>query len=83
MLETGCEIQVCDNGPGISEKDIKHLTEAFYRADKSRSRKLGGAGLGLALCKEIAAAHGGDIKIQSRLHEGTVVTVVLKGGASE
>lgn len=83
MLENGCEIQVCDNGPGISEKDIKHLTEAFYRADKSRSRKLGGAGLGLALCKEIASAHGGDIKIQSRLHKGTVVTVILKGGASE
>lgn len=82
MLENGCEIQICDNGPGIPEKDINHLTEAFYRVDKSRSREMGGAGLGLALCKEIAAAHGGSIKIQSRLNEGTVVTVVLKGGVS-
>lgn len=83
MIDNGCEIQICDNGPGIPQKDIAHLTEAFYRVDKSRSREMGGVGLGLALCKEIAIAHNGSIKFQSELDKGTVVTVVLKGGTSE
>ncbi|MDE5670866.1 MAG: HAMP domain-containing histidine kinase [Eubacterium sp.] len=80
MTENGCTIQICDNGPGIPEKDIHHLTEAFYRVDKSRSRKMGGFGLGLSLCKEIASVHSGSIKIESKIGEGTVVTVVLRGG---
>ncbi|MDE6752561.1 MAG: HAMP domain-containing histidine kinase [Eubacterium sp.] len=83
MIENGCAIQICDNGPGIPEKDIHHLTEAFYRVDKSRSRKMGGSGLGLSLCKEIAAVHDGSIKIESELDKGTAVTVVLRGGAAE
>ncbi|MDE6766612.1 MAG: sensor histidine kinase, partial [Eubacterium sp.] len=83
ILKDGCAIQICDNGPGIPEKDIHHLTEVFYRVDKSRSRKMGGSGLGLALCKEIAAVHGGSIRIESEIDKGTVVTVVLRGGAAE
>lgn len=81
MIKDGCAIQIFDNGPGIPEKDIHHLTEAFYRVDKSRSRKMGGSGLGLTLCKEIAAAHCGSIRIESEIDKGTVVTVVLRGGS--
>lgn len=81
ILNDGCVIQISDNGPGICEKDIAHLTEAFYRVDKSRSRKMGGSGLGLALCKEIAAAHGGSLSIESEVGKGTSVTVVLRGGS--
>lgn len=83
MIKDGCAIQICDNGPGIPEKDIHHLTEAFYRVDKSRSRKMGGSGLGLTLCKEIAEVHCGSIRIESEIDKGTVVTVVLRGGADE
>ena len=53
------------------------VTEPFYRVDAARSRKDGGAGLGLALCKSIAARHGGDLTIKSVLGKGTTVVVTL------
>jgi len=59
---------------------LAHLTEAFYRVDKSRSRAQGGAGLGLSLCNEIVQLHGGTMQFESRVGNGTVVTVELKGG---
>lgn len=65
-------IQVVDQGPGISEENIKKITEPFYRADKVRSRKNGGAGLGLSICKSIMEMHGGDIKIESDLGKGSI-----------
>lgn len=82
MLPDGCRIQVLDNGRGIPEKSLEHLTEAFYRVDKARSRKQGGFGLGLALCQEIAAAHSGSIRFANRtdVPHGACVTVELKGG---
>ena len=82
MLSNGCRIQVLDNGRGIPEKSLEHLTEAFYRVDKARSRKQGGFGLGLALCQEIAAAHNGSIRFANRtdIPHGACVTVELKGG---
>ncbi len=80
MLTDGCRIIVSDNGHGIPDESLSHLTDAFYRVDKSRSRAQGGAGIGLALCKEIAAAHNGSIKFESELGIGTTVTVELKGG---
>jgi signal transduction histidine kinase len=70
-------IQVIDNGPGIEEKHLPHLTEPFYRADASRQRQTGGYGLGLYLCKIIAEAHSGSLKISSQLGKGTTVTVTL------
>ena len=57
-------------------------TEAFYRVDKSRSRAQGGAGLGLALCGEIARIHHGTLQFESRPGAGTLVTAELKGGAA-
>ena len=80
MTDTGCTIQVVDNGRGIPEKELDRITEAFYRVDKSRSRAQGGAGLGLALCREIALLHNGDIRIKSILGKGTSVMVELNGG---
>lgn len=64
-------IAVSDNGNGMTEEQLSHITEAFYRVDKPRSRAEGGAGLGLSLCKEIAARHGAELSFSSRPHEGT------------
>lgn len=82
MLPDGCRVQVLDNGRGIPEKSLEHLTEAFYRVDKARSRKQGGFGLGLALCQEIAALHNGSIRFENRtdVPHGACVTVELRGG---
>ena len=80
MLPDGCRVRVLDNGRGIPPEALAHLTEAFYRVDKSRSRAQGGAGLGLSLCNEIVQLHGGTMQFESRVGNGTVVTVELKGG---
>ena len=70
-------LTVSDTGCGIPEKDLPRLTERFYRVDKARSRELGGTGLGLAIVKHITQAHGGELKIESRLGKGTRVSVFL------
>ncbi len=80
MTAEGCAITVTDSGQGIPPEALAHLTEAFYRVDKARSRALGGAGLGLSLCKTIAELHGGNIRFESHLGKGTCVTVTLNGG---
>ena len=66
---------VSDKGVGIAAGDLARVTEAFYMADKSRSRRQGGAGLGLALCSEIAKLHGAKLEIVSEPGRGTVVSV--------
>lgn len=80
MTTDGCQIKVSDNGSGIPKTALAHITEAFYRVDKSRSRAQGGAGLGLTLCAEIARMHRGTISFESEEGYGTTVTVELKGG---
>lgn len=82
MTEDGCLIRVLDSGRGIPPQALEHLTEAFYRADKARSRKQGGFGLGLVLCQEIAVFHNGSLKFANRAEGGACVTVELKGGRS-
>lgn len=67
------EIFVADQGRGIEPEHIGQIFEPFYRADKSRSRKTGGVGLGLALCREIAARHDGSLKTESNPGQGTVI----------
>ena len=74
---TNYRIQVLDNGRGMPEAALRHLTDAFYRVDKSRSRAQGGAGLGLTLCSRILELHGGTISFASREGRGTCVTVEL------
>lgn len=73
----GYEIKVVDNGRGIPKEEISRITEAFYMVDKSRSRKEGGAGIGMALCHKIIKLHGGVLNIDSRLGEGTVMKVIF------
>ncbi len=80
MTPDGCQLSVSDNGCGIPEEAIPHLTETFYRVDKSRARTMGGAGLGLSWCKKIALLHQGDISFASKPGQGTCVTVTLRGG---
>lgn len=70
-------ITVSDRGRGIAPEYLSLVTEPFFRVDKARSRKDGGTGLGLALCKMIAELHGGCIEIKSELDKGTCVTVTL------
>ena len=75
-------VEVEDHGCGIPREELDRVTEPFYMVDKSRARKQGGSGLGLALCKRIAAAHGSDLTIVSEPGQGTTVRVILrKGGA--
>ena len=64
-----------DNGKGMTEEQLLHITEPFYRTDKSRSRAEGGAGLGLALCKQIADSHNASINFESVYGKGTKVII--------
>ncbi|MCD8241885.1 MAG: HAMP domain-containing histidine kinase, partial [Lachnospiraceae bacterium] len=66
---------VSDNGCGIESKEISRITEAFYMIDKSRARREGGAGLGLARCSRILALHGAHWKIFSRPGMGTDIAI--------
>ena len=70
-------IVVEDRGPGIPREELPRIFERFYRLDKARSRKLGGAGLGLPIAKAVIEAHGGRIEAVSRLGEGTKMTLCL------
>lgn len=67
------EVSVTDNGRGIPKEDLGRITEEFYRVDKARSRKSGGAGLGLSLCVRIVQAHEGTLSIESSVGKGTCV----------
>lgn len=70
-------ITIKDNGIGIREKDLKNVFKPFYRTDKSRSRALGGSGLGLSICKKIVDLHNGNIYINSTFGYGTEVNIIL------
>jgi signal transduction histidine kinase len=68
------EVTVSDTGEGIRAEDIPHIFERFYRGEKSRNRGTGGAGLGLAIARGIIHAHGGDIRVESKVGKGTQFT---------
>jgi signal transduction histidine kinase len=74
-------LTVTDQGRGIPETELARILQPFYRVDKARSRRLGGAGLGLAICQLVAAAHGGELVIESKLGQGTRASLVLPGEA--
>lgn len=81
-LNTGYEIKIVDNGRGIPAEEISRITEAFYMVDKSRSRKEGGAGIGMALSQKIMRLHKGTMRIESKLGEGTVIKLTFPGGGN-
>lgn len=70
-------IRIRDNGRGIPQEEIDRITEPFYMVDKSRSRKEGGAGLGMSLCQRILQLHRGSWKMNSTLGEGTEILIRL------
>lgn len=70
-------IEIKDTGKGISEKDRERIFEPFFRVDKSRSRELGGVGLGLALVYEIVRLHEGTISVSKSDSDGTTFEVIM------
>jgi signal transduction histidine kinase len=70
-------VTVADTGEGISPEDLPHIFERFYRADKSRDRAKGGAGLGLAIARQIVEMHGSSLEVQSRPGEGARFSFAL------
>jgi signal transduction histidine kinase len=70
-------ITIEDTGKGISEEDLPYIFNRFYKADKSRTRENGGAGLGLSIARWIIEQHQGDIKVESILNKGTKVIITL------
>lgn len=70
-------ISIKDNGIGIDEKNIKYIFERFYRADESRTRSSGGVGVGLTISKAIVEAHGGDIKVKSKINKGSEFVIEI------
>ncbi|HHX21430.1 MAG TPA: HAMP domain-containing histidine kinase, partial [Clostridiales bacterium] len=72
-------LRVMDHGTGIPKEHLPYITDAFYMADVSRARAQQGAGLGLALCRRIAALHQAELIIDSEEGKGTEVTVLFTG----
>ncbi|MBB6670222.1 sensor histidine kinase [Cohnella nanjingensis] len=70
-------IQVSDTGIGIPQENVPYIFDRFYRIDKGRSRLRGGVGLGLSIAAWIVEAHQGQIKVTSKLGEGTTVQIML------
>lgn len=70
-------LTVSDDGPGIPEEDRERVFDRFVRLDEARSRGDGGTGLGLSVCRAIATAHGGNVRVVSPLHGGATVEVRL------
>lgn len=71
------EIRVIDDGPGLPAQTQESVFDPFLRIDKSCSRALGGVGLGLALARQIAQLHGGELRIEESCKTGTVFLCVL------
>lgn len=73
-------ISIRDEGVGISDEDAKRIFDRFYRVDLSRTKATGGTGLGLAIVKRIVEIHNGKIEVDSKMNEGTEISIVLPIG---
>ncbi|MCP9890522.1 HAMP domain-containing histidine kinase [Cyanobium sp. Aljojuca 7D2] len=75
-----CQLSVADQGPGLSEDDLAHLFERFYRGDPARARNQRiGSGLGLSIVQQIAVTHGGRIQASNRPEGGALLELILPG----
>lgn len=84
IIQTRCQqrqgkphlyLRIGDSGPGIAHQDLPHIFEYFYRAEKSRNRKSGGSGIGLALARQYVRCQGGTISVHSKQGWGTIFTI--------
>ena len=73
----GCTLLLSDTGPGISREELPKIFDRFYRSDSARKAESSGHGLGLSIARIIIVAHGGKIRVRSKLGEGTTFAVVL------
>ncbi|MBR2719436.1 MAG: HAMP domain-containing histidine kinase [Clostridia bacterium] len=73
----GCTLILSDNGPGIPREELPKIFDRFYRSDSARKSEGGGHGLGLSIARIIIVAHGGKIRVRSKVGEGTTFCVVL------
>lgn len=73
------KVSIRDTGKGMEKQELDKITEAFYMVDKSRSRKQGGVGLGLAICDEILKLHHFELCFESKLNMGTTAIITMKG----
>jgi signal transduction histidine kinase len=71
-------VRIRDDGPGIAEADLPSIFEPFFRADRSRSKKTGGYGLGLSICKRIMEAQGGQITAENNPGRGTSILLTFR-----
>jgi signal transduction histidine kinase len=76
-------LRICDDGAGIPQADIPNLFEPFFRVDRSRSKKTGGYGLGLSICKRIMEAHRGSISVTNNSGRGASFVLRFPKAASE
>jgi len=70
-------LRVTDTGVGIAADDLKRIGDPFFQAGKTYQRRHEGTGLGLSIVKALVEMHGGDVKVQSVLNEGTKFSVFL------
>ncbi len=79
----GYQLEIRDHGRGMPKQEVPRVAEAFYMVDKSRARKEGGAGLGMALCAKIVALHHGQWEIQSAEGKGTTIRILFEKGEDD
>ncbi len=77
MSVPSVQILIADTGNGIAPEDMPHIFQYFYRGEKSRSRKSGGSGIGLALARQFVLCHGGSIRAESQMGKGTTFYIIL------
>lgn len=79
-LDKNVLMEITDDGMGIEEKHLKHLFDRFYRVDSSRSRKIGGSGLGLSIVKHIVESHDQQLMVRSKVGIGSTFGFTLEKG---